>query len=48
MTYPTVEMMSHPPIPVEEFAKQLDLLKAEDFEHFIQEFEVIAFRMLPN
>ena len=40
MTYPTSGMMSHPPIRVENFGQHLNLLKADDFEQFIQEFEV--------
>ena len=38
--HPTNGMMSHPPIPVENFAAHLSSLKANDFEKLFQEFEV--------
>ncbi len=40
MKYPTAEMMTHPPIPVADFAHHVMSMKADDAEKIVQEFEV--------
>ncbi len=40
MKYPTADMMTHPPIPVADFAHHVMSMKADDAEKIVQEFEV--------
>lgn len=46
IAHPTNGMMSHPPIPVENFAEHLSALKANVYEEFFKEFEVKGFLTL--
>eukprot|EP00794_Sanderia_malayensis_P007839 gene7839-8688_t len=39
LKFPTTEMKTHPPIPVDEFAHHVMDLKADDAEKIVQEFE---------